>query len=180
MTVTLNKLSENELQIYNEAGYQQKHKGILNVDTSNEWLYQNYKSIHNEYLNLFDRSNEDLIKIETLKRLIFLNWEFSVEDSYFTGIEALDEASIAYSYKKLNEYIKEDKLDEEFKWMLSFYSSWDFVIFPYSENKLEELTSFVKKVDTSKINFPKKALNKGVMDNRGQMGIYWKELVEKD
>jgi hypothetical protein len=54
------------------------------------------------------------------------------------------------------------------------------VIFPYSENKLEELTSFVKKADTSKINFPKKALDKGVMANRGQMGAYWKELVEKD
>ena len=180
MTVTLNKLSENELQIYNEAGYQQRYTGVRIIDTSSQWLYKDYKSIHNEYLNLFERSNEDLIKIEALKRVIFLNWNFSVEDDYFTGIIALDEASIANSYKKLNEYIKEDKLDEEFKWMLSFYSSWDYVIFQYSENKLEELTSFVKKVDTSKINFPKKALNKGIMDDRGQMGIYWKELVEKD
>jgi hypothetical protein len=180
MTITLNKLSQNELRIYNEAGYQQRHTGVEIVDTSNEWLYKDYKSIHNEYLSLFDQSSEIFIKIEALKRLIFLNWNFFVEDYYFTGIKELDEATIVSSYEILNDYIRDDRLDDELNWMLSFYSSWDYFIFQYSENKLNELTTFVKKVDTFKINYPKKALPKGIMGNRGQMGIYWKELVEKD
>jgi hypothetical protein len=57
--------------------------------------------------------------------------------------------------------------------MLFFYSSWDYTILPISENKLEALTAFVKGVDTSISSYPKNHLPKGIMDNRGQMGICW-------
>jgi hypothetical protein len=179
MTVTLNQLSDNELQIYNEAGYHQRDTGVRITDNSDKWLFKDYKSIHKEYLNLFERSNDDMVKIEALKRLIYLNLEFFVEDSFYTGIKELDDVSIYNSYKILNDYINENKLDEEFKWMLSAYSCWDFVILRYSENKFNELTSFVRGVDTSILHSPKNSLSNGMMDNRGQMGIYWKPIVEK-
>ena len=84
------------------------------------------------------------------------------------------------SYSILNQYLIDGKIDAEFKWMLSFYSSWDYTILPFSENKLEALTAFVKGVDTSILSCPKNQLPKGTMDNRGQMGIYWISMsVEK-
>ena len=64
--------------------------------------------------------------------------------------------------------------------MLSVYSCWDFFILPYTEGKFDYVTSFVKSIDESKRHSPTKSLDKGTMDNRGQMGIYWKSLVEKD
>jgi len=78
------------------------------------------------------------------------------------------------SYSILNDLLTKSKLDKEFHWMLSYYSSWDYIILGFSENKLIALTEFVKSVDTSVLHAPKNQLQKGAMDNRGQMGIYWK------
>jgi hypothetical protein len=111
--------------------------------------------------------------------LIFLNWYSVIEPEHFTGIRELDVTFIFESYKSLNNnYIVENKLDVEFIWMLKHYSYWEYAISDYPNDKLIELTSFVKAADTLEINFPKHSLPKGIMNNRGQMGIYWKELVE--
>lgn len=113
-------------------------------------------------------------KLEILKRLIFLNWYSLVEPSCYTGIEELDTQVSFESYAILNEYIKQNKLDTEFKWMISYYSCWDFTILNFSRNKLDFLTNFVENVNTTVSHNPKNELNKASMDNRGQMGIYWK------
>ena len=180
LTITLDQLSNNELQIYNEAGYQQRFSRTRIANTSEDWFFKEYYQIHNEYLKLHEQSNDSFIKLESLKRLIFLNWYFEVEPAYFTGIQSLDKTSIFNSYNTLNFYIKENLLDEEFIWMLSFYSSWEFFILAYSKDKLDELTFFVNNADTSGLKLPKKSLPKGTMNNRGQMGIYWATIAEKD
>lgn len=64
--------------------------------------------------------------------------------------------------------------------MLSFYSSWEYTILQFSENKLESLTVFVKGVDTSISSCPKNKLPKGTMNYRGQMGIYWISMSVED
>lgn len=112
---------------------------------------------------------------------MFLNWYGIIEPSCFTGIQDLDSSIIFESYSILNEYLIDNKIDKEFKWMLSYYSSWDFAILPFSENNLSALTKFVKEVDTTILACPKKQLPKGTMDNRGQMGLYWISCsVEKE
>jgi hypothetical protein len=176
MTLTLQQLSDNEIQIFNEAGYQQRHTGVRIVDTSSDWLLKDYRSIHQQYLFLFKNSTDEVVKLEALKRLIFLNWYFVVEPEYYTGIKNLDETSIFSSYSILNEYIKEDKLDDELKWMLSFYGSWDYIIFQHSQHQLSELTAFVESVDNSVRHYPKKEIISQTMDNRGQLGEYWRSL----
>jgi len=144
-----------------------------------EDIKTDYESIHNKYLNIYLQSMDELIRIEVLKRLIFLNWYYAIEPDFLTGIKKLDSVTIFQSYEILNKYIKEKKLDDELTWMLKFYSSWEYIIFEYAKDKLNELTTFVEEVDTTKLNFPKQQLTKGSMNNRGQMGIYWKPLVEK-
>lgn len=136
-------------------------------------IFEKYRDIHRSYLDLYLRSTDEATKLEILKRLIFLNWYALVEPSCNTGIEDLDKMTILESYSILDQYLAEERIGTEFRWMLSYYSSWDYTILAFSENRLEKLTAFVKTVDTSVSSFPWNQLPKGVMDNRGQMGIYW-------
>lgn len=145
-----------------------------------EGIFEQYRDIHKSYLELYLRIDDEVVKLEILKRLIFLNWYSLVEPSCYTGIEDLDKITVFKSYSSLNQYLINGKIDTEFKWMLSFYSHWNYTILGFSQNKLEALTTFVKRVDTTISNFPKNQLPKGAMDNRGQMGIYWISMsVEK-
>jgi hypothetical protein len=145
-----------------------------------EGIFEQYRNIHKSYLELYFRVDDETAKLEILKRMIFLNWYALVEPSCYTGIEDLDKVSVSESYFILNQYLIHGKIDTEFKWMLSFYSSWAYTILPFSKNKLEALTAFVNGVDTSILSCPKNQLPKGTMENRGQIGIYWISMsVEK-
>jgi len=106
-----------------------------------------------------------------------LNWYSVVEPQYLTGITDLEEKSMYKSYSLLNDYIELQKLDIEFDWMLKHYSSWKHLILYFSGKNLLALTSFVNSVDTSNLKLPQNNLPKEIMDNRGQMGIYWKSII---
>jgi hypothetical protein len=153
----------------------------LTQQLSKNGTYDKYREIHQQYLELLNTTADYKIKSKALKRLTFLNWYSILEPSCFTGINNLDNKTIFNSFSILNEYIKDSKLDLEFMWMLSYYSCWESIILTFSENKLDELTKFVKSVDTSTLHVPKNQLPKSSMDNRGQMGIYWTSCsVEKE
>ena len=180
MKTEIDILSDREVEIWDYAESQNGTMDFLTEKLSAEGIFDQYRNIHKSYLELYFRIDDEAIKLEILKRLIFLNWYALVEPSCYTGIEDLDNATASESYSILDQYLIDGKIDSEFKWMLSFYSSWDYTILPFSENKLEALTAFVKGVDTSILSCPKNHLPKGVMDNRGQMGIYWISMsVEK-
>lgn len=180
MKTEIDILSDREIEIWDYAESQNGMMDFVTEKLSAEGIFEQYRNIHKSYLELYFRIDEEAIKLEILKRLIFLNWYGLVEPSCYTGIEDLDNATVSESYSFLNQYLIDRKIDAEFKWMLSFYSSWDYTILPFSENKLEALTAFVKGVDTSILSCPKNQLPKGLMDNRGQMGIYWISMsVEK-
>lgn len=180
MKTEIDVLSDKELEIWCYAESQNGTMDFVTEKLSAEGVFVQYRNIHRSYLELYLSIDNEAAKLEILKRLIFLNWYALVEPSCYTGIEDLDNASVSESYCILNQYLIDGKTDAEFKWMLSFYSSWDYTILPFSENKLEALTKFVKGVDTSILSYPKNQLVKGIMDNRGQMGIYWISMsVEK-
>ncbi|MBT2564418.1 hypothetical protein J7E50_19725 [Pedobacter sp. ISL-68] len=181
MKTTIDSLSSQELELYNYTGSLKGTIDQMEEQLQGHGIYDQYRNIHNSYFDLFFNTDNQETKLEILKRLVFLNWYGIIEPSYFTGIQELDNSIILESFTILNEYLLSNKIDEEFKWMLSYYSSWDFSILPFSENNLSALTKFVEEVDTTVLACPKKQLPKGTMDNRGQMGIYWKVcLVEKD
>lgn len=180
MKHSLDNLSANEWQLYKDTISLSGTMEDLTQQLSENGTYDKYREIHQQYLELLNTTVDDKIKTEALKRLTFLNWYSILEPSCFTGVDNLDNKIIFISFSILNDYIKDNKLDAEFIWMLSYYSCWDWIILTFSENKLDELTKFVKNVDTSILHIPKNQLPKGSMDNRGQMGIYWTSLsVEK-
>jgi hypothetical protein len=179
MKTTLDVLSNNEYVLYNEVVCQSGDLEYLK-DVSSQFpvIFQDYKALHSEYLNLYNQSDNDAIKTEALKRLVFLNWSYALEPNWLTNINELDNNTMFNAYEILNDLLKTDKLDDEFIWMLSFYSSWDFIILHFSDDKLPELTSFVKEVDNTIRHCPKKSIIDATMENRGQMGIYWKSITK--
>ncbi|OWK70451.1 hypothetical protein [Pedobacter sp. AJM] len=180
MKTEIDILSDRELEIWDYAESQNGTMDFVTEKLSTEGIFEQYRNIHRSYLELYLRIDNEAAKLEILKRLIFLNWYALVEPNCYTRIEDLDKETVSKSYSILNQYLINGKIDTEFRWMLYFYSSWDYTILPFSENKLEALTTFVKDVETSISSYPKNQLPKGVMDNRGQMGIYWISMsVEK-
>lgn len=173
MKTEIDILSDNEVEIWDYAESQRGTMEAITEKLAAEGIFEKYRNIHKHYLDLYHRIDDEDTKLEILKRLIFLNWYFLVEPSCYTGIEDLDSTAVFESYSILDQYLINGKIDTEFGWMLSYYSSWDYVILGFSENKLEALTGFVKGVDTSVSKTPKNRLVKGTMDNRGQMGLYW-------
>ncbi len=171
--MTLNSLSKKELEILQYVDSLEGSIQQLKEQLSDNEIFNQCRDIHKSYLALFHQQTDENNKLETLKRLIFLNWYSLAEPSCYTGIEELDAQVTFESYAILDEYIKQNKLDTELKWMLSYYSCMDFIILMFTENKLNSLTNFVKNVNTSVLHTPKNELPKGSMNNRGQMGIYW-------
>lgn len=179
MTNLLNELSDNELRLSTSSVFNYAHGGDVSGEkTDTPALFGDYKAIHNAYLNLYKSSNNEALKTEALKRLVFLNWYYIAEPNLLTGITELDDDTMFEVYEILNGLLQADKLDDEFKWMLAFYSKWDYTIFQFSEDGLDELTAFVKQNRWMAKQPPAKEWIVGKMDNRGQMGKYLKALSE--
>ncbi|MGF7078796.1 hypothetical protein [Mucilaginibacter sp. UYCu711] len=178
MTNRLRELSDNELQLSASSVFNYAHADSVTDQTSTPALFEDYKAIHNAYLNLYKESRDAAIKTEALKRLIFLNWYYLAEPNLLTGISELHDDTMLEAYELLNGLLQADELDDEFKWMLAFYSKWDYTIFQFSEDGLDELTAFVKENRWVVRQPPAKELIEGKMDNRGQMGKYLTELSE--
>ena len=174
MKTEIDILSDKEVEI---LGYAKSQKGTMDFvieKLSAEGIFEQYRNVHKSYLELYLRSNDEAIKLEIIKRLIFLNWYALVEPSCYTGIGDLDVAAVSESYSILHQYLMAGKIDTEFKWMLSFYVSLYYAILPFLDKRLETLTAFVKEVDTSALSFPQDHMLEAEMVNRGQMGVYWR------
>ncbi|MGN7989261.1 hypothetical protein ACTJKC_18080 [Pedobacter sp. 22226] len=181
MQITIDTLSNLELELYEYAESLNGNMDHRDKQLQEEGIFDQYRNLHKSYLDLFLNAKDEETKLEILKRLIFLNWYAQVEPSCYTGIQDLDNAVVFESYSILNEYLINHKTDQEFTWMLSYYSGWDFTILPFSELSLDALTKFVKEADHTVLASPIKHLPKGSMNNRGQMGIYWISCsVEED
>jgi hypothetical protein len=179
MTNRLRELSDNELQLSASSVFNYAHIGDSLVENTNEsTLFTDYKAIHTEYLELYKSSDDTAVKDEALKRLIFLNWHYLAQANILTGIIELDDDTMYEAYEILNDLLKTNSLDDEFKWMLAFYSKWDYTILEYSEDELDALTAFVKQNRWIVRQPPAKELIEGKMDNRGQMGKYLTKLSE--
>jgi hypothetical protein len=179
MTNRLLELSDNELRLSATSIFNYEHTADHSVENSNApALFTDYKSIHNEYLNIYKISDDIAVKTEALKRLIFLNWHYMAQASILTGITELDDDTMFEAYEILNDFLKNNSLDDEFKWMLAFYSKWDYTIFEFSEDGLDELTAFVKEHRWEKRQPPTKEHTDNKMHNRGQMGSYLTTLSE--
>jgi hypothetical protein len=174
MTDALSQLSDQELTLGNTNVFSYAPAAAT---TSSDVDYQ-FRDIHNAYLALFENTDNDAVKTEALKRMVFLNWYYMAEPTMLTGMTELDDDTMVKSYQLVNDIIKADKLDDEFRWMLAFYSTWGFVILEFSEQGMPELTGFVEHYRWTVRQPPLKEQLGEAMENRGQMGKFWNALKE--
>jgi hypothetical protein len=179
MTNRLDQLSANELVLSVSSVFNYNNSANISVENPTDSAgFLDYKSIHNEYLKLYKTSTDQCVKTEALKRVVFLNWHYLAEPNLLTGIIELDDNTMFEAYEILNDILKSNGLDDEFRWMLAFYSKWDYAIFQFSEDGLDELTAFVKEHRWEKRQPPTKEHVDGKMYNRGLMGKYLTALSE--
>lgn len=133
-------------------------------------VYAEWAEIFIEYANLALAGN-----MEALKRAVFFIWYNIVEPFELSGIKYIDKNVAAKILIKLNALIEENKIDFEFKWMLSYYYSlFDYYLLGYTG--IDSLIHFCKKNDY--LWKGKKDIS--LFENRGQLGNYWKGLDWSD
>ncbi len=175
MKEQLKSLSDQEIQILEGIHSNEGAIDPKRYDLSQE-IFTKYELIQKNYFDLFNNCQDEEIKNECLKRLIFLTWYSQVEPPFLSGIDNLNTDIYFEYYKILNERIALGKLDNEFIWMLSLYSnnSWSWSILDFTRNTLLFLQEFITSIDDNISYVPIGTLPKGSMDNRGSMGIYFK------
>ncbi len=127
-------------------------------------VFERYKVIHKAYADLHKQD------LEALKRGLFLIWYALVEPPCFTGINDLNAEAENRIIHTLERRLRQNLIDYELEWMLSYYATWDYVFERFSE--YDELQRKLKQADTE---LPS-SINKQDMTNRGQMGVYWNSL----
>jgi len=172
--MTTKELSDKEVDIYRKVFSLHGTMDEKTNELKNLGTFEEYKEIHDQYLTLIKTTTNEKERNEGLKRIIFLNWYHIIEPSCFTGIWELDGDTIYESYSILNEHFKGNKVDAELEWMVSFYSCNEWTILVYSEREMPELTAFVKSIDQTKNHLPDKKVLSETMNDRGQMGEYFK------
>lgn len=141
-------------------------------------VFATYSLIHSEYLNLVGDNSSLEIKTEALKRGIFLNWYSVTEPICFTGLGDLNTKSVIGFYQLLENTLSNGILDDEFLWMLAYYSNWDYAILEMATDKMQKLASFVKSAARKSDDPLPNNLSIHHMEDRGLMGDYWRSVIE--
>jgi hypothetical protein len=170
------ELSEQEYEIYRKIYTGSGSAAELNRYLQQQGIFEQYRQIHAEYVALCCFKTERYVRNEALKRAVFLGWYAEVEPASFTGLADLWEDKITEAYFALNRIIEKGWMNEELAWMLTYYASWDWVILQYTENKIHAVSRWVKAQNPHVATLPSGTQPKGSMDNRGLMGLYFKEL----
>ena len=175
--MNLKELSETELMLLNKVG--QIH-GLMEEKpdkVGKQGIFDKYIEIHKTYADFANTDNE------ALKRALFIQWYAISEPSGLTGIpggqgpfdgeKELDREAEIKVIRLIEEKVKQKQLDEELKWMLSYYGIWD-----YYFEQFKDIENIIKFITTEEHPKPEK-VDLSQFENRGQLGIYWKSIFEK-
>ena len=128
-------------------------------------IFFEYRRIHEFYADLSS------CHIEALKRGLFIQWYALTEPNFLTGIADLNEKAENKIVQVLNEIINADKIDNELRWMLNYYSNWDWTF-----ERHKTFRGFDTKIVNEQNNQLPETIDRERMKLRGQMGKYWNSL----
>ena len=164
--LVLSELANKEQELFSKVIYLYHNSKLDYTDEQLFVVFMEYKKVHKTYSDLASTN------IEALKRALFIQWYELTEPNYLTGISDLDKSAKENVFTCLYEIITLNKIDNELKWMLNYYSNWSWIF--------EEIKSY-KGFDIYSMNeqnylMPEK-IDKEQMKKRGQMGHYWNSLT---
>jgi hypothetical protein len=144
-----------------------KEPGFAVSDGSEPTLRDlNWDDILRQYLTLA-REQGDL---EALKRALFLAWYYQADPEWVTGIGSLDPQTTREVLRLANDWANRGQLDKEMIWMLSFYCT---IVEWFLSPDEDALRSF--SVENKHLWMT--GCLESSFDNRGQMGEYWKSIL---
>ena len=159
--MTLEQLVIKEEGILHTVGLLKGTMEQRDDDLQNSGVYEEYKSIHLEYLDYADTD------IEAMKSALFLQWYALVEPSSYTGINEIDKDAAERVMNLTLDIIRNNLADDELKWMLQHYLEWEYIFEDFEA--YENLNNFF----ADKNHRLPKSIDKELMIKRGQMGKYW-------
>jgi hypothetical protein len=134
------------------------------IETRQELLEE--QNIPNSYNSIFKRYSL-LNDSEALKRALFIQWYASCEPTAFSGIGLLDESHQKKNLLTLTDALMNNKADSELKAMVKHY----YAVADYYFNAFIDCSVWERHLTGDKVIVTSTI-------NRGQMGLYWKSLMQ--
>ena len=164
--MTTEQLANTEFELYSSVHELHKMEQTEKLNEKLNSVFASYKQVHKHYSDLAKEQDE------ALKRGLFIQWYAITEPSYLTGIEELDEEAENNIIDLVEKKIQNNTLDTELKWMLNYYTMWDYVFERFKNRKgLRQLIA--NRTDGLPLGL---VIDKIAMKKRGQMGTYWNSL----
>ena len=135
-------------------------------------FYREYPAVLRAYLALLD---DPSARLEALKRALFIVWCGAVEPAPRCGIHELPERDVRTTFAELESFARRGGGDDELRWMLAWYverAPWLFEAYAASPI----LGHFLG--DVAPDAWRAMAVAPGALMNRGQMGQYWRSVVQ--
>jgi hypothetical protein len=136
-------------------------------------MYAEYPAIVSAYLELYQGSEQQAIKLEALKRLVFLIWYSFVTTSVESGISELSESVVRDVMQSLDRAIDHGISDDELRAMLAWYRDTFAEPFEYF-GPVRSLDPFIRDVTSDDGHA---ILARSQFAGRGQLGTYWSAVV---
>jgi hypothetical protein len=137
-------------------------------------MYGEYPAILGGYVELFGAED---CALEALKRALFLVWRGAMFSPDETGIAALPDAISRMVMEELDAAIRQDRTDDELRWMLAWYRD-------TGEVALELMGATPRALrwegDLGRDAWRDARIAPATMARRGQLGHYWSTLRRPD
>ncbi len=108
--------------------------------------------------------------LEALKRALFLAWYYQADPEWVTGIGSLDPKTTREVLRLANDRARKGQLDSELIWMLPYF-------YAIVEWYLATEDDALRKISMENRYLWMTACLESSFDNRGQMGEYWKSIL---
>jgi hypothetical protein len=149
-----------------------------------------YTKVCHQYVELLRATTDPAVRLEVLKRTVFLRWYIFTEPDWLTGVGTPAPADVATVFEALDQAIAQQQLDAEFDWMLAHYANWvwDFALKPMEEEGgplpnmttfLQEKTALSKNAGNSYSPIPIYVAPHTIA-GRGQLSIYWLSMINRE
>jgi hypothetical protein len=136
-------------------------------------MYAEYPAIIRGYYELFGAEAPDAIRLEALKRAIFLVWYSFTVVSTDSGISELAETSVRDIMAALEWSIERGPKDEELRRMVAWYRDTFGAPFEFF-GPVKGLDGWIRDLSSDDA---RAGLVASSWSNRGQLGLYWASVV---
>lgn len=138
-------------------------------------VYADYAAIFQTYVDYVERVLDPGEVVESLKRATFLSWYAAAAPSVLSGLAELPELGVRTVGERLDALCRADTLDDELAVMLPhYYAGADFALTRLAD--LRDLVRYAASADPEAWRAEGWTAERFV--DRGQMGRYWRRLVE--